>query len=234
MSFDPLTYDPFAGYDDNREIHHRINQTRARLGQSVVMPDNWAHIDRMAQDIAQADSVQISKLDRDPDAQQLAKETIDNYRYRVGFSLNSVGMRGHEGSTEIDEHSGLQYDSKFPQTMNRLYAILAGAPEALIPLSGFYTWEDVARERLSRYNRCDVRLHNGCNVEHAEQRFAIKSGEFVCIYASCAACREWFELDNFERRMTQKRQIIAFGTDQESFINPNLSTDDDDGDDPWS
>jgi hypothetical protein len=217
----------------DRERFQEINRMYAKEGIPVMMPEDWTMIDQMAKAISRNDSLRIGPLDSDADAQALAQETIVSYRIAVGMDYPAVGVRRHDGKTEIAEHGGPQYDPHDPMTWNRLYAILAGLPEQLIPLSHEYGWRAVAAERLQHYRICNVRLSQDCLPEHALERFAIKSGEFVPIYASCTACRDWFNLDNFDRRTTQGRPLL--GLDFRGGIfrrsNPDPLSDDDRG--PW-
>lgn len=178
-------YDPFKDYEPLREIHHRINQTLAKSGGPVVMPPDWAEIDATATVMANNLFARFSKLDNNPDAQELARETITSYRL-------SVDLPTVAGETLTAYHEGPQYDPANQFSMNRLYAILAVDSRALIPLSVTYTWQDVASQYLTRETHCDVAVSYGCEPTNATEVMVIKSGEFVCLYKACTACRDWF------------------------------------------
>jgi hypothetical protein len=178
-------YDPFKNHDPMREIHQRINQTNAEAGVSIVMPGDWSEIDAMAVTMADNAFGRISDLDSNVDAQALVRETISHYRLSVEFPTVA-------GETLIAYHEGTQYDSNQQRSMNRLYGLLAFDPRALVPLSSGYTWEDAARQYLSRETKCDVAVSVGCESASATEILAIKSGEFVCLYKACSACRDWF------------------------------------------
>lgn len=193
-----------------QDTQHRINQTLAKAGVAVVMPESWDYINKLSAGMNANDFAQISWLDDDSDAQALAAETIMNYHMAVGIAFPELGIQSKpHGHTEIAEHRGPQYDHNDPMTQNRLYGILAGLPDQLIPLSREYTWKDVVKERLTHYHRCNVGLSQDCMKDNAVTRFAVRSGEFVCIYASCQHCRKWFDLDSFDRRTSQRRPIIT-------------------------
>jgi hypothetical protein len=198
-----------------QDTQHRINQMRAKLGQNVVMPEDWLEINAQANALVETDFRSISVLDSDEDAQKLAEETVTNYHLHVGFRDMRIGALGHAGETEIATHRGPQYDAKNLETMNRSYAILAGLPESLIPLSDKYTWKMVMRERLKGYRICNVRVVRECQTNNAIQRLVVKRGEFVCLFAACEPCRYWFGLDEFERQTRQIRQLGNFWTRSE-------------------
>lgn len=162
----------------------------------------------LADQIAANDSMWIGVLDHDPDALLLAGETIGEYRVAVGFGYPDYGISPHHAGTAIGEHVGPQCDIRNVTTMNRLYGILAGKPDELIPLSYEYTWLHVAAQRLKNYRNCNVRISVQCEKHAANVRFAVKSGEFVPIYATCRPCRDWFDLENFDRRIEQNRLLI--------------------------
>lgn len=193
-----------------QDTQHRINQTLAKAGVAVVMPDDWDYINRLAEQIGANDLVQIGTLDNDPDAQALAAEKIMDHLAAIGIAFPEHGIQSKpHGHTEIAEHRGPQYDPTDPMTQNRLYGLLAGLPGQLIPLSSEYTWKDVVNERLTHYHMCNVGLSRDCMADNAVTRFAVRSGEFVCIFASCQQCRKWFDLDSFDRRTNQRRPIIT-------------------------
>lgn len=193
-----------------QDTQHRINQTLAKAGVAVVMPDGWDYVTKLADGMGQNDFVQISWMDSDSDAIALAHETIMSYHAAVGIAFPELGIQSKaDGHTEIAEHRGPQYDPTDPMTQNRLYGILAGLPDQLIPLSSEYTWKDVVTERLKHYHKCNVRLSRDCMEDNAVARFAVKTGEFVCIYASCQQCQKWFEQDSFDRRINQRRPIVT-------------------------
>lgn len=193
----------------DRRRFQEINQMYAKEGVQVVMPEHWQAIENSAQ--AQSDQLfsRLSMLDRDSDARELAKETINNYRASIGIPFKDRGVFARPGETEIAEHGGPRYDPSDPASMDRLYGVIAGLPEQLIPLSAEYTWQDVVNQRLRHYYQCNVTISNDYQPNSALARFAVKSGEFVPIYASCIPCRIWFELDNFDRRRSQRRPIIG-------------------------
>lgn len=193
-----------------QDTQHRINQTLAKAGVTVVMPDGWDYINKLSAGMNANDFTRISWMDDDSDAQALAHETIMSYHIAVGIAFPEHGIQSKpHGHTEIAEHRGTQYDPTDPMTQNRLYGILAGLPGQLIPLSNEYTWKDVVNERLKHYHHCNVGLSRDCTKDNAVTRFAVRSGEFVCIYASCQQCRKWFDLDSFDRRTNQRRPIVT-------------------------
>ncbi|BBX90940.1 hypothetical protein H5U98_06800 [Mycolicibacterium boenickei] len=191
-----------------QDTQHRINQTLAKAGVAVVMPDDWDYVTKLADGLGQNDFVQLTWLDQDSDATALAAEKIMNHLATVGIGFPEYGIQPNpHGHTEIAEHRGPQYDPADPMTQNRLYGLLAGLPGQLIPLSSEYTWKDVVNERLPHYHKCDIGISRDCMADNAVIRFPVKLGEIVVIFASCQQCRKWFDLDGFDRRLNQRRPI---------------------------
>lgn len=201
--FDPETYDPYAGYDKYREIRQRINNVyscandNGQPGPPAFLRD--AEVDRMTDAMVSSLFGRIGPLDTDAEAQNLNRETIKCYRDGVKL------VPGAE--TTIGNHEGPQYDPSLSmQTTNRLYGLFAFETQVIFPLSRDFTWQQLAERPLRNYRRCDIAVALGCDENNAEEIVAIKSGEFVCIYKSCAACRTWF--DNPDRAFFRRREFF--------------------------
>lgn len=202
--FDPETYDPYAGFDKYREIRQRFNHcysvasVNEQPGPPAFLPSS--EVDQMT--VAMVDSFfgRISPLDADREAQNLNRATIKCFRDGVRL------VPGAE--TIIGNHDGVQYDPSLSmQTTNRLYALLAFETRFVFPLSRDSTWKQLADRYLRNYRRCDIDIALGCDETNAGEILAIKSGEFVCIYKSCTACRAWF--DEPDREFLRRREFFT-------------------------
>ncbi|SDE22932.1 hypothetical protein SAMN04488581_3622 [Mycolicibacterium neoaurum] len=190
--------------DKYREIRQRINHcysvagTVERPGPPAFLRD--PEIDRMTDVMVDSLLGRISPLDADTEAQNLNRETLKFYREGV--------CRVAGAETIIGDHDGLQYDPSLSmQTTNRLYGLLAFETRFVFPLSREYGWEALADRYLRNYRRCDIAVALGCDEGNADQIVPIKSGEFICIYKSCAACRAWF--DDPHREFFRRREFFT-------------------------
>ncbi|OBA98625.1 hypothetical protein A5666_24400 [Mycolicibacterium fortuitum] len=157
---------------------------------------DWAEHDKNVEAMANAAFARLSELDRNTDAQNRARVTINQYR---------DSLKATKSDPLIAEHRGLQYDPARPETANRLYALLAFDPSVLIPLSSQYTWKDVAAKYLPhKYTTCDVSICTMCDPKGGTLDLAIKVGEFVCVYKCCTGCREFFDMTPDERERFDK------------------------------
>jgi len=214
-------HNPFAGWGDDREVHQRINavhhenEMEGKSQQPKIV--DFTLIDQIAKDMDSVAFGQISPLDRNKDAHDMALEYIDTYRR----------MRDFHGETIYADHLGVQLDPELAvQTANRIYGILASNPAGLHPLSNDWTWEQVSHKYLSRVTDCDVEVTIDCKAEDATVRFAIKAGEFAVIFASCQPCRDWFDADPLTRHKVQKRNfgtMWSVGKDREHRERKNLN-----------
>lgn len=203
-AFDPETYEPYAGFDKFREIRQRINHcysvasVNRQPGPPAFLPSS--EVDQMTDAMVNSFFGRISPLDADGEAQNLNRATIKCFRDGVRL------VPGAE--TIIGSHDGVQYDSSLSmQTTNRLYGLLAFETRFVFPLSRDYTWKQLADRYLRNYRRCDIDVALGCDEANAGEVVAIKSGEFVCIYKSCAACLAWF--DDPDREFLRRREFFT-------------------------
>lgn len=209
-AFDPETYDPFAGFDKYRGIRQRINHcysvanANEQPGPPAFLPS--PDVDQMTKELVDSLFGRVSPLDADNEAQNLNRATIKCYHDGVKL------LPGAE--TIIGNHDGTQYDPSLSlQTTNRLYGLLAFETRVIFPLSREFTWKQLEDRYLRNYRRCDIAVSLGCDEANAGEIVAIKSGEFVCIYKSCTACRVWF--DDPDREFFRRREFFSDDFDRQ-------------------
>lgn len=185
--FDSETYDPFKHFSSNHEVHQRINRTNSQIGAPAVL--DWAEHDKTVEALVGSTFGRVGPLDEDEEARNLARETIAWHRM--------------SNETIIGDHAGLQYDPSNPITQARHYGLFSFESRVLFPLSKHFTWQQLADKYLTRHSVCDIRVSIGCDQNAGTDVLPIRCGEFVCIYKTCVACREWFanpDRDYFRRR----------------------------------
>ncbi|WP_131808883.1 hypothetical protein [Mycolicibacter sinensis] len=79
-------YDPFAGFDDNRELHQRLEQVASQSGQPAIL--DYDQIDRLADQIDQLAQT------RNHDLRRLAAKTVDEYRWHLRNDGPLTGVTG--------------------------------------------------------------------------------------------------------------------------------------------
>lgn len=135
MSFDPNTYDPFAGYDPLREIRQRINRVNSEAGLPAVL--DWSPEDVEAKLLAHGRFVQT----RNHDMRRLAAATVEEHlRWRDPHDVTSA-VRGPSAL--------FAFDTRIP------FSLADNAVENLVAryLSDRYTVCDVAVDiRCERAN----------------------------------------------------------------------------------
>lgn len=189
-AFDPETYDPFAHLDKYHEARQRVNRTNSEVGLPAALRD--ADTDRMTDALIGSVQGKVGPLDGDDEARNLARETIAWHRM--------------SGETIIGEHAGLQYDPSNPITQARPYGLFSFDARVLFPLSKHFTWLQLAEKYLPRHRVCDIGVAIGCTESAGTIVLPIRSGEFICIYKSCAACRSWF--DDPDREFFRRREFF--------------------------
>lgn len=195
MTFNPANYEPFDRLGPNHELNQRLIQVGSQAG-SPPNFDDLQLINELSEQMHTVAFGQISPLDRNKDAHDMALEYIDTY----------LSLRDNE--TIYADHLGVQFDPELAQqTTNRVYGILASNPGGLHPLSNDWTWEQVSHKYLSRAKGCDVQVTYACREKNPTLRFAIRAGDYAVIFASCQKCRDWFDEDPLKRHRLQKRNF---------------------------
>lgn len=166
-----------------QDTHHRINQALAASGGRVVLPEDWAEIDALADAMDFLQNAPVSvRFDNIPEFQAMAGEMR---RFPV-----------HADETEYDTRWCPEFDPARPETMSRYYLLIHGST-TLFPLSSV---EQVtyAAEALMGEPRCQAHITADC---HRQQDcgdvldedppigiFAHARGEIVCAFYMCALC----------------------------------------------
>lgn len=165
--------------DYDRDEWHRINQMYAAAGLPVVMPEDWAPINALAELMDETITGPSGYFDAHPVTRAIAGET-------VRALVNSERTYDTRWCPDFDESR--------PRTMVRYYALIYGST-TLIPLDDLDQWEEVAR-RLFPEPRCDVHILHECYRLRDRKEFldaetiAMKRGEIVCLFNICTLCRE--------------------------------------------
>lgn len=199
-----------ADRDPYREIRQRINHcysvadSNGQPGPPAFLRDPM--VDQMTDEMVNSLFSRVSPLDADTEAQNLNRATIDCYRKGVRLAPGA--------ETIVGNHEGAQYDPTLSmQTTNRLYGLFAFETRVIFPLSPGFTWQQLADNHIRNYRRCDFEVALGCDETNAGEIVAIKSGEFVCIYKSCAACLAWF--DDPDREFLRRREFFTEDFDRQ-------------------
>lgn len=165
------------------DTHHRINQTLAKAGLKVVMPDKWAGIDALTQVMETVASGEISALDRRAVAQALAAEMIE--RHQTVWRAS--------GRVDINTRFAPSYDESNPATMTRHYGII-NDNDSLFPFETLEDWRRLAEIGLAGRTECEAHVTRQCardilpKVNSATDFVGIKRGEIVCIFTICRPC----------------------------------------------
>lgn len=188
-TFDPETHDPFAGYDQHREIHqrinavHRENQLKDKSNQPLVV--DWLDIDKMAEVMSRLAFASLGELDRNPIAQKLAAEMMD---------IHTSEWRKLENKPYATRFCP-EFDESSPGT--RPYALTYGQDYAIFPLENLEDWASVAALVITSGNvGCSAHITIFCDSGNAAHAFPVKRGEGVCVFTCCVACWEFLHDPN--------------------------------------
>lgn len=165
-----------------QDTHHRINQALAASGGRVVMPEDWAEIDALADAMDFVASTPVRPLEDHPAMQAMAAE------------MRKIAVHAEE--TEYDSRWCPEFDPARPETMSRYYFLTYGS-NTLYPLSSLEQVPYVSKAVMGN-PVCQAHITANC---HRQQdcgdvldedppvgAFAIVRGEYVCAFYMCALC----------------------------------------------
>ncbi|WP_431236713.1 hypothetical protein ACQ86B_17430 [Mycolicibacterium aichiense] len=166
--------EPYAGYDDNREVHQRINRTLQQAG--IPVQTDWAETDLIATKMNADLLATMSPLDNDPDAILLVESTIEDYHR-------------HSERELIGDATGL-------------YVLFAWDTSRIVAINQPEDWAALAGSMYPPTHECNVSADYECAEKQATELLPIKRRNIEIIYKCCTRCRDWFGLDaaNRERR----------------------------------
>jgi hypothetical protein len=166
----------------DREFWHRINQANAPAGAPPVMPDQWAEITAMADQMSNALCLELP-YDRNLVAQRIAGHMVKEH-------IKAWDAVGHRS---VDERW-------CPESEATLYALnYSGIPAWITALRSIEQLRGIKEDLLTGggYFRCNARVNRHCdltvsgmNATYPVEPLAVKRGEYICVFIACRACLE--------------------------------------------
>ncbi|QZA16480.1 hypothetical protein K3U93_17635 [Mycobacterium malmoense] len=152
-----------------QDTYHRINQMRAQLGQTVVMPNDFPPMGELP--------AKLPNLKRNWIAKGLSTEML---RWRMGY-WKETGLL-------TDTSFFPEYDETSIEHMGCMFAVCYGNP-ARIPLRDPNDWKQVAqRVFLDNETGCGVHETPDCDSGIGSELFAYVRGDYICVFKCCPAC----------------------------------------------
>ena len=161
-------------------LRHRINQTLAKAGVRVVMPEEWANVDAISQPLNRTVGQSF------PHALPIRS---DLHRLDQAFAARLI-ERHHEiwsidGRMRIDE----LFCSYGEATA---FVYLDDGSYYVLPIVDPSDWKNVANARLSNWLTCNVRVNPKCLKNEPTEFVPVKRGENICVLKVCAPCVKTF------------------------------------------
>lgn len=212
-----------------RELRQRINQAASAAGAPAVLDAEFEYIDEIAHSRAQTSIARIGPLDKNPMAQALVSEWMQEI------------LRPGELDREV--RTDLRWHPRYDQTdifSAHIYGIVRSSETSAlvrVPITDAPTqWRDVGVAYLSSRTRCQAHLQDNCAALDDDatdtdpldlQCYPIKRSDFVFIVWMCAGCRE---------RLNDPYTVINVQTEPRRWRDdgPNFDDDPFDDSDPWA